>query len=162
MAKVVILGLGNDLFTDDAVGLRVARDVRSRLGPDTRIDVHETTETGLALLDFIVGYDSVVIVDAIQTGEQLPGFVHELEPEDFRAHASHSPHAVGVERLCTVGRSRGLLMPAHVRIFAIEIADPHTFGTDMTPAVEDAIGDAVDVVAERALEFADLPSAAEV
>ena len=85
MAKVVILGLGNDLFTDDAVGLRVARDVRSRLGPDTRIDVHETTETGLALLDFIVGYDSVVIVDAIQTGEQLPGFVHELEPEDFRA-----------------------------------------------------------------------------
>ncbi|HVU33492.1 MAG TPA: hydrogenase maturation protease [Opitutaceae bacterium] len=150
--------MGNDLLTDDAVGLRVAHEVRQRLVGDPRIEVKETAEMGLALLDLIVDRDSLIVVDSIQTGDQPPGHVHELEPEHFPEHAMRSPHALGVDKLCKLGRMRGLSAPTHVRLIAIEVQDPFTLGTEMTPEVQDAIDDAADLVVQRALEFAQLPA----
>jgi Ni,Fe-hydrogenase maturation factor len=34
-ARVLVLGLGKDILTDDAVGLHVVREVRSRLGTES-------------------------------------------------------------------------------------------------------------------------------
>ena len=159
MNKVLILGLGNDLLTDDAVGLRVAHEVRSRVAGDARLAVHETTEMGLALLDLIVGYTSLVVIDSIQTGQQQPGFVHEIEPGRMLQGVTRTPHAIGIEHLCSLGRIRGLPVPHHIRIIAVEVGDPFTFGTDMTPDVETAIDEAADLVVQRALEFAELHEA---
>ncbi len=160
MTQVLILGLGNDLLTDDAVGLRVANEIRSRVAGDSRIHVHETTEMGLALLDLIVGYESLVVVDSIQTGRQAPGYVHELEGLHLLRGATRTPHAVGVEQLCHLGRTRGLAVPHQVRIIAIEVGDPFTFGNDMTPEVEAAIDEAADLAVQRAFEFAEHHTAA--
>lgn len=154
MPNVLVLGLGNDLLTDDAVGLRVAHEVRGRLAGDARIEVKETTEMGLSLLDLVADRESLVIVDSVVTGEAPPGHVYETSPESFPSRSTRSPHALGIERLCALGRMRGLAVPHHVRIVAIEVADPFTVGTDMHPDVENAIDEAVDLVVERALEFA--------
>lgn len=159
MSKVVILGIGNDLLGDDAVGLRVAAEVRSRLGSDPRVDIHETTESGLALLDFIVGYDAAVLIDAIQTGEHPPGFIHTLDPAGLQRTEASSPHHLGIDRLCSLGRGHGLPMPNFVRIVAVEVTAPAALGLEMSAAVEAAIADAVDAVIEQALAFADLPRA---
>src|SRR5512136_74051 len=79
VSRVLLLGLGNDILTDDAVGLQVVRQLRGELAGHPTIDVRETTEMGLALLDFITGYSVVVIVDSIQTGKAAPGSLHELD-----------------------------------------------------------------------------------
>ena len=65
-------------------------ELQRELAGHPAIDFRETTEMGLALLDFITGYRAVAIVDSIQTGKAAPGFLHELdaagsEPTD-RAH----------------------------------------------------------------------------
>ena len=156
MRHVLILGLGNDLLSDDAVGLRVVNEIRGRLAADSRIDVHETTEMGLALLDLIVGYDALVVVDSIQTGRQAPGFIHELEALHLLRGATRTPHAVGIEQLCHLGSMRGLSVPRHVKIIAVEVGDPFTFGNEMTAEVAAAIDDAADLAVQRALEFTQL------
>ncbi len=160
MTKVLVLGLGNDLLTDDAIGLRVAQEVRHRVAGDPRIEVSETAEVGLALLDLIVDHECLLVVDSIKTGQHPAGFILELEPKDFPEHSSRFPHAIGIERLCALGRIRGLPAPGRVRIFAIEVADPFTLGTDITPEVEQVIDDAADLVMERAMEFASTSVAA--
>ena len=66
--QVLLLGLGNDILTDDAVGLYVVRELQPKLAAHPSIDIRETTEMGLALLDFITGYRAVVMVDSIQIG----------------------------------------------------------------------------------------------
>lgn len=154
MKKVLVLGLGNDLLTDDAVGLRVVHEVRQRLSGDTRIEVKATAETGLALLDVIVDYGSLVVVDSVKTGRAPAGHIHSLAPENFPSGSSRSPHSFGVERICELGRQRGLAVPERVRMIAIEIEDPFTLGAEMTPAVQEAIETATDEVVEYALEFA--------
>ena len=77
--RVLILGLGNDILSDDAVGLLVARRLKHELSRFPGIAVLESSEMGLALLDFITGYSAVLIIDSIQTGQAAAGSVHELD-----------------------------------------------------------------------------------
>ncbi len=136
---LLLLGLGNDILTDDAVGLFVVRELRPTLAAHHSIDIHETTEMGLALLDFIAGYRTVVIVDSIQTGKAPPGFLHELDAPALNQLTGRTPHFVGVSETLALGRQLGLAMPEQVKIFAIEVEDPFTLGTAMTPALQLAL-----------------------
>jgi Ni,Fe-hydrogenase maturation factor len=51
--EILLLGLGNDILTDDAIGLHVAAAVRERLAGCQFLTVRQTGEMGLSLLDFI-------------------------------------------------------------------------------------------------------------
>jgi hypothetical protein len=46
---------------------------------------------------------------------------------------------VGVSETLALGRQLGLAMPEQVRIFAIEVEDPFTLGTSLTPALQAAL-----------------------
>jgi hydrogenase maturation protease len=137
--KLLLLGLGNDILTDDAVGLHVVHELQRELAGHPSIHVRETTEMGLALLDFITGYRMVAIVDSIQTGKAAPGFLHELDAAALNQLTGRTPHFVGVSETLGLGRRLGLAMPEQVRIFAIEVEDPFTLGTTLTPALQAAL-----------------------
>ena len=145
--RLLLLGLGNDILTDDAAGLHAVRRLQSRLAGHPAIDVRETTEMGLALLDFITGYSVVVIVDSIQTGREAPGFLHELEAAALTQLTGRTPHFLGVSETLALGRQLGLAMPERVKIFAIEVEDPFTLGTAMGPALEAALPGIVERIA---------------
>ena len=145
--RLLLLGLGNDILTDDAVGLHVVRELRPKLAAHPSIDIRETTEMGLALLDFITGYRAVVIVDSIQTGKASPGFLHELDAPALTQLTGRTPHFVGVGETLALGRHLGLAMPEQVKIFAIEVEDPFTLGTALTPALQEALPGIVQRIA---------------
>jgi hydrogenase maturation protease len=147
--KTLFLGLGNDILSDDAIGLEVVRAVRGRLAGQGGVAFAETTEMGLALLDLVVGYESLVIIDAIQTGQAAPGFVHELSLDDLKLLPSMSPHFLGVGELLALGRQLGLQVPSQVRIFAVEIQDSLTVSSEMTPQLLAALHGVVDQILVR-------------
>jgi hydrogenase maturation protease len=136
---LLVLGLGNDILTDDAVGLHVVHELQRVLAGHPSIDFRETTEMGLALLDFINGYRAVAIVDSIQTGKAAPGFLHELDATALTQLTGRTPHFVGVSETLALGKQLGLAMPEQVRVFAIEVEDPFTLGTALTPALQAAL-----------------------
>ena len=143
-SKVLILGLGNDILTDDAVGLHVVRELRHRLADQPEIAVEETCEMGLALLDFFVGRRAVILVDSIQTGRVPPGTVHELDAAELKQLTGRTPHFLGVGETLALGHRLGLAMPEQVKIFAIEVEDPFTLGTELTSSAREAIPGLVD------------------
>lgn len=147
LAPVLVLGLGNDILTDDAVGLQVAAAARAQLADEPRVEVRATTEMGLALLDEISGRAGLVLVDAVQTGRAEPGVVTELDPAALAGALTTVPHFLGLRETLALGSLLGLPMPARVRVVAIEVADPYTLGTELSPAVSAAIGPAADRVA---------------
>ncbi len=149
-ARILVLGLGNDILTDDAVGLKIADAVRERLADDPRIEVKSTTEMGLALLDEIAGRSAAILIDSVQTGRAPPGHLHEFDDAALTGVASTVPHMLGVGETLALGRMMGLTMPQQVRIFAIEVADPFTLGTEMTAAVRDAVVSAAGKIAATA------------
>ena len=142
--KVLLLGLGNDLLTDDAVGLRVVRDAGPRLISHREVALAETSECGLALLDLMTGFDWLVLVDAIQTGKAPVGFVHQLELGDLKRLPSRSPHFLGIAELVALGRQLGIEVPQRVNMVAVEVQDPFTLGTELTPALKEALPGVVE------------------
>lgn len=136
--KTLLLGLGNDILCDDAVGLEAAQQIRLQCDP-AQVDVIECCEMGLSLLDHLVGYDRVVVVDAVQTGASPPGFVHELEANDIKILPRMSPHFFGIGEALALGQKLGLAMPSHVRILAVEVVDPFTVSTEMTQPLKQAL-----------------------
>jgi hydrogenase maturation protease len=150
LPKLLILGLGNDILADDAVGLRVVRGLRSELADQPDIELQETPEMGLVLLDYLTGYPAAFIVDSIQTGQAEPGFIHELDASSLRQLTGGTPHFLGVGETLSLGGLLGLPMPGVVKIFAIEAQDPFTLSTRMTPALEAALPHLIESLARSA------------
>jgi hydrogenase maturation protease len=142
----LILGLGNDLLCDDAIGLRVVQEIKPLLASRRDIAVNQTTEMGLALLDLVVGFDRLVLVDAVQTGRQPAGFLHQFHATDLDLLPTFSAHFLGIGEMLALGRKLGLAMPGEVLVLAIEVADLYTVSTRMTPALEAALPGIVEQV----------------
>jgi hydrogenase maturation protease len=153
-APVLVLGLGNDILTDDAVGLRVVESLHATLAGEGAIELRTTTEMGLALLDEVAGRESLVLVDAVQTGRVPAGSILELDASDLGGPLATGPHFLGVGETLALGELLGLEMPRRVGIVAVEVADPYTLGTELTPAVQAALGPAAERVAAIATGWA--------
>ena len=150
--KILLLGLGNDILTDDAIGLTVIRRLQPRYADSPAVALRETAEMGLALLDFMVGFQEVMIVDSIQTGEVPPGTLRELDASGLKTLTGRTPHFLGVGETLALGRRLGLEMPQRVRIFAIEVEDPLTLGTTLTATLEQALPGILNRVVEALTE----------
>ncbi len=142
--RTLIVGVGNPILSDDGVGIHVARKLRD-LGLEG-VDVEELPASGLELLDMVLGYDRVVIVDAIVTDEGRPGEFHVLEESAFErtVHGS-SPHGINIATALAMGRKIvPEKMPKEVFFVAIEADDIVNVSESMTPPVAAAIPSIVD------------------
>jgi hydrogenase maturation protease len=137
--RLLVVGLGNDLLADDAVGVLAARELETRLAG--RADVVATSLHGVALLEVFLGYERAIVIDAIQTGEHAPGTVVEIDTSTLRPIAAPSPHYVGLPEMLGIAEQLGVEFPKAVRVFAVEVADPHTIGGPMTAGVRSAIAE---------------------
>lgn len=159
---VLVLGLGNDILTDDAVGLHIVERLRTPLAAEPDIELRATTEMGLALLDEIADRQCLVLVDSVQTGKVPVGHLHEMDPAGLSGVLTTAPHFLGIRETLALGHLLGLPMPRRVRIVAVEVADPYTLGTTLSPAVAGAVAAAADRVAAIARAMADTRDEAPV
>ncbi len=147
--KTLVLGLGNPILADDGVGIKVAQEVANQLD-SPKVTIAETSGAGLSLLDSIVGYDRVIIIDAIQTKEGQAGQIYRVEPEDFSftKHFS-SPHQINLATALELGKMLDLAMPQKITIFAVEAKDITSFSEKCTPEVEQVIPEVVKMVLQE-------------
>jgi hydrogenase maturation protease len=147
--KILILGLGNPLVTDDSVGLRVVEQLKPLLAGRSEVEVGEDYWGGLRLMERMIGFDRAIVVDAICTGAP-PGTIHVLTPEGIPTQRSASAHDVNLATALEFGRQADAHLPenGHIRLVGIEAEDILTFGERCTPAVEAAIPRAVESVLE--------------
>lgn len=133
----LLLALGNDLLGDDGIGLLVAREVARE--PSPRVEIVESGEAGLALLELLIGYERAVIVDAIQTTRHPVGTVLVFGREDFRRVVGPSAHYAGLPEVFDLAERLNLPMPADLWVVAVEVANPFDFAETPCDTVRAAI-----------------------
>ncbi len=108
-ARILIAGIGNIFFGDDAFGSEVARRLAQRPLPDT-VRVVDFGIRGLdlayALLD---PYDTVILVDALPRGGTV-GTVYVIEPEvssDGLTGAAVELHSMDPVKVLRMARELG-------------------------------------------------------
>jgi len=132
--NTLILGMGNPILTDDGVGVKIAQKLKEAR---PSLEVEETSEAAIALLDLIMGYDNLVIIDSIKTEQGKPGELYKLKLEDFKpAMDCCSSHGIDIATAFEVGQHLGCKMPQSVSIYAVEIRDNATFAEQCTEEVE--------------------------
>jgi hydrogenase maturation protease len=152
--KTLVLGLGNPILTDDGVGVLVVEAVKSRLPALAQVDFTEVSVGGLTLMESMIGYNRVILIDAYQpSGSLNPGAVHRFTLEDMQllspTQHSASPHDASLITALEAGRRMGLQLPEQVTIFAVEVENVTDFGDRPTELVRAAIPKIVDdVIAE--------------
>jgi len=139
-----MLGLGNRILADDAFGIYAARAVEERLGD--AIHVMISPESGVNLVETLMGTSPLLIVDTIQTGTAPPGTMHVFEEEQCRWTPGESLHRMGAFEVLAFARKLGLPVPDRVTVIAVEAADCSTVGGAMHPDVRAAIPRVVDWV----------------
>lgn len=159
--RTIVLGMGNPILCDDAVGIRLARDLSARLrggaGIDAAIDiVEECSVGGLNLLDLVSGYDRLVVFDSIKTAGSNPGTWYRMTGESFRETMNlTNVHDANFTTALELGRRMGAHIPppGNVHIFAVEIVDNTTFSESMTAELESAYPEYSREIIQQALQL---------
>lgn len=150
VARTLVLGLGNPLLSDDGVGIAVARALRPRVAGRADVTVEEEYHGGLRLMERMVGYERVILIDAIQTGAP-PGTLHHMTPGSLPTQHSASPHDVNLPTALALGRQAGAALPPdeHVLVLGVEAEVVLDFGEQLSPPIQRAL----PAIVEAALEL---------
>jgi hydrogenase maturation protease len=145
--RIVVVGVGNGLRGDDAVGLAVADHIRAQVPAGVSIRVCEEEPT--RLLDALGEADVAYVVDAVSTGAPA-GTVHRFDASDAPIPSRElrsSTHALGIGETLELARALGRL-PRRTLVFGIEGAD-FSAGERLTAAASRGVERAAAIVLEE-------------
>ncbi len=118
--RILVLGIGNELAGDDIIGIQVVREV-AEIGPP-EIDYKQISTGGLQILETILGYEKVLIVDSIETNSPNKRILKFNSNNLSDATFLTSPHDINFPTALEIGQK--VLpdqMPKTIRIIGIEI-----------------------------------------
>jgi hydrogenase maturation protease len=144
--RTLVIGLGNPILTDDGVGVKVAYAVEEALAgklPE-EVVITEASAGGLRLMEAMVGFDKVILIDAIiLPKDNKPGRIHQMTIDDLRVMSptqhSASAHDTSLVTALDMGKRMELDLPEEIHIYAVEVENIIDFSEEPTPAVADAI-----------------------
>jgi len=142
--KILVLGLGNTILSDDGVGIHVARRIKEKL-PD--IDVIEASAAGFRVVDEIIGYDKLILIDSIRTKNGQPGNYYKFGIEEFKSTLHHSsPHDMDMFSALELMKKHDADLPKEIIIYAIEVEDIFTFSEECTEKVAELIPEITSII----------------
>ncbi len=110
-APHLVLGLGNELFTDEGIGIAAARRFEELALPG--VDVVDGGTLGIALLPTVAGRASVLVFDAVVASDAEPGDIVVLEADEVRRGTQilYSAHQLGINEVLIAAELAGSKRP---------------------------------------------------
>lgn len=107
--RILVLGVGNILLTDEAIGVHVVEALEQRYHLPDYVEVMDGGTAGMELLDSMAGRDHLIIADAIVTTKSTPGTIKILRDDDVPALFTNkiSPHQLGLSDVLSALRFTG-------------------------------------------------------
>lgn len=139
---VLVLALGNDILGDDGVAFHAARLLRAEF-PES-VEVVETGEAGLPLLDHLEPYGRALILDAAATGKCPAGTILRWDRDDFRRCVAPSQHSAGLPHILELAERLGMAFPVELQVICMEVTDPTVFRENLTEEAAQALPAMVD------------------
>jgi hydrogenase maturation protease len=149
--NIVVLGVGNTIHSDDGLGVHAMRKLESDRRLPKGITVIDGGTQGLELLSFLHDCSRLLLLDAVDTGAE-PGTMVRLAEAELRGlRTGSSVHQLGVADLLN---TLPLVSEIDREIVILGVQPGSTdWGTELSPAVEAAIGPLVEKAIEELLAW---------
>lgn len=155
MTRVLVAGIGNELFGDDGFGVAVVQAllVRERQAPVRRGAEVTLMNAGTRGFDLACalsdGYDAAILIDAAPRG-RAPGTLYVLDPARTEPSSSgldawFDPHRLEPGRALGLARAQGAPL-AQVFVVGCEPAEQLEMSDQLSPAVAAAVEPAIQEV----------------
>lgn len=146
--KTIVIGLGNPILGDDGVGWRVAEEVRQTIDPCMQVDVECLSLGGLSLMEHLIGYERVILIDAFISDEE-PGSIHVSKLSDLPNYSAFhitSAHDTSLQDAIKLGKSLGAKLPVDVTVVGITANYVYDFSEELSQPVRDSVQKATKIV----------------
>ena len=148
--RTLVIGLGNPILGDDGVGWVIAERVEEQVSAQSLpVEVEFASLGGLSLMERLIGFQTVILVDALYTGQNPAGAVSDFPLADLTDPAaghSASTHDTTLLTALETGRRMGAELPERVHVVAVEAVNVSDFSEQLSPSVTTAVPLAVERV----------------
>jgi hydrogenase maturation protease len=147
--KTIVIGLGNPILGDDGVGWQIAQEILKRSDLPSDIEVDYLSLGGISLMERLIGYERVILIDSFVTNSHPIGSVSCFSLEDLPNRAlGHmcSAHDTTLQNALKIGQDLGAQLPSDISIVAVETQDIFDFSERLSPEVASAVPTAVQAV----------------
>jgi len=133
--RTTVIGLGNPLMGDDALGLRARERLINSWNIPPTVDLVDGGTWGMNLLPIIEDASSLLFIDAIDRGAE-PGTPIVLSGDEIPRALAHkvSPHQVDLSEVLAVAQLRGKL-PRRMTMIGLQPQQVE-LGEGLSPPVE--------------------------
>ena len=142
MPEILVLGVGNMLMRDDGVGVEAVQRLGARYRLPPEVEALDGGTVGLDLLPRLNGVSSLLLLDAVRTGEP-PGTLVRLAGDAIPGALALkvSVHELGLEELLDTSRLSGTT-PERIVLLGI-VPAVVDWGVGLTPEIAEGVDDLV-------------------
>ena len=146
--KVLVLGIGNLVMSDDGVGVKVVQRLQREYRFAENVEIMDGGTLGLDLLPKLEGIERLIVVDAVETGHE-PGTCIRLVGEELpiALETKVSPHQMGLKDLLSVAELLGHA-PREMVLIGVQPGSIE-MDTELTAAVEAKVNELISMVLDQ-------------
>lgn len=148
--RVVILGVGNLLLSDEGVGVHVANKLMEMELPEG-VEVYEGGTDGFRLMSVVTGADRLIVVDAVKGGGE-PGSIYRFDVKDVPSMPDSyktSVHQIGILEVIHFSEFVGKGKTPEATIIGVEPKSLE-MSMELTPEVAAKVPKVISLVLETA------------
>ncbi|MBW7903060.1 MAG: HyaD/HybD family hydrogenase maturation endopeptidase [Rhodocyclaceae bacterium] len=146
--KLVVLGVGNTLLTDEGIGVHAVEALLRRYALPPEVSVIDGGTAGMELLESLEDLDKLIVVDCVRVGQPPATVIRRVDdevPAFFRTKIS--PHQIGVSDVLAALQLRERF-PKRLTLIGIQPQSLDT-GVELTPEVAATIPAVLAAVVEE-------------
>lgn len=142
--RILVLGVGNILYTDEGAGVRCMELLDRNYEFSDNVTLMDGGNLGMRLMDAIMNCEFLIVLDAVLGGDE-PGSVYRLTGEDLRKslafkNSMHQSDLVDTLIYCGMIGNR----PEAV-VIGVEPADYQSMAVELSPTLKERLAIMADV-----------------
>ena len=137
MDKIIILGIGNILISDEGFGVRVVEKLQERYEFPDNVQLLDGGTMGYELLHRLIGIQKLILIDAVNGGA-TPGTLFRFSGPEVNAYYRQkvSMHQLGIQEVLAMLEITDNTVP-DLLVLGVQPASLE-FGLDLSPTIEAA------------------------
>lgn len=144
--RILILGVGNILYTDEGFGVRVAEELDQKYVFSPNVDILDGGTLGTRLIGPIMESDYLIIVDIV-LNDGKPGDLFRLLGEDLEKACAFKNSMHQTDLLDTLAQCSLMgQVPDDVILYGIEPVNYKDMSAALSPELEERLPEVMDAV----------------
>lgn len=91
MSKTAIMGFGNPVRSDDAVGIYVIEELKKKIGKQENISIFDMGTAAFEVLFGLKGHQKIILVDGVVNSEQPVGTIFRVPAAEVLKTSEENP-----------------------------------------------------------------------